>query len=388
MTTRTAWALACALPASALALAACTAAQSDDDVTVAVSSTDDACEIAQSSAPAGNVVFSVTNDGSQETEFYVYEEDGTTIVAEVENVGPGLTRELVAKLDPGTYVTACDPGMDGSDFRAEFTATEAGQAPAPTGDHAAALDQASAEYLALRARRGGHAGDKTTQFSDAFAAGDDDAAKGLYADARVHWERIEPIAESFGDLDPLLDLREADLGPDQEHGWAGTTPRRCCGHRLRATPWTMPRAPTIADQPGQRHGGVAVARQRGGLHGRGLPDRQRRQGTSRRGRGHQDHRRGGHLVRHRSVGHPGQHRRRPAGLRVVATRGRGPRPRPWSPGMDERFAAGADVLDTHGSSPTGFTQYGDLTPRRGVELSRSIEALSEPLSQLTAAAVL
>lgn len=125
MNTRYAWALACALPASAFGLAACTATPSDSDVTVTVSSTDDGCVLAQSSAPAGNVVFSVTNDGSQETEFYVYEEDGTTIVAEVEHVGPGLTRELVAELDPGTYVTACDPGMDGSDFRADFEVTEA-----------------------------------------------------------------------------------------------------------------------------------------------------------------------------------------------------------------------------------------------------------------------
>ena len=33
----------------------------------------------------------------------------------------------------------------------------------------------------------------------------------LYPPTRVHWERIEPVAESFGDLDPLLDVREADL---------------------------------------------------------------------------------------------------------------------------------------------------------------------------------
>ena len=37
---------------------------------------------------------------------------------------------------------------------------------------------------------------------------------------RVHWERIEPVAESFGDLDPLLDAREADLAEgDAWSGW-------------------------------------------------------------------------------------------------------------------------------------------------------------------------
>ncbi len=126
MITRDRWAIACTLTASALALTACTGSASGDDVTVAVSSTSDGCVMAQTSAPAGNVVFAVTNDGSQETEFYVYEDDGTTIVAEVEHVGPGLTRDLVATLEPGTYITSCDPGMDGDDIRAEFVATDAG----------------------------------------------------------------------------------------------------------------------------------------------------------------------------------------------------------------------------------------------------------------------
>jgi iron uptake system component EfeO len=35
----------------------------------------------------------------------------------------------------------------------------------------------------------------------------------------MHWERIEPVAEQFGDLDPKLDAREADLEPGQE--WTG-----------------------------------------------------------------------------------------------------------------------------------------------------------------------
>ena len=36
----------------------------------------------------------------------------------------------------------------------------------------------------------------------------------------MHWERIETVAESFGDLDPRMDIREADLEPEQEFtGW-------------------------------------------------------------------------------------------------------------------------------------------------------------------------
>ena len=52
---------------------------------------------------------------------------------------------------------------------------------------------------------------KTTTFLDAYKAGDDDAARAIYPLAREHWERIETVAESFGDLDPKMDLREADV---------------------------------------------------------------------------------------------------------------------------------------------------------------------------------
>ena len=186
MNTRTGWALACALPATALILSACTGQSSEGDVTVSVTSTNDACEVSQSSAPAGNVVFSVKNDGSQETEFYVYEEDGTTIVTEVENVGPGLSRDLVANLTAGSYVTACDPGMDGDEIRAEFTATDAGTTAGATGEHAEALEQASADYLAYVRADVDTLVQKTGVLADGFARGDDETAKVRYADSRVH----------------------------------------------------------------------------------------------------------------------------------------------------------------------------------------------------------
>lgn len=46
-----------------------------------------------------------------------------------------------------------------------------------------------------------------------------DEAKALYPLVRMHFERSEPIAESFGDLDPRIDNREADL--EQGEKWTG-----------------------------------------------------------------------------------------------------------------------------------------------------------------------
>jgi iron uptake system component EfeO len=59
----------------------------------------------------------------------------------------------------------------------------------------------------------------TEAFVAAYQTGQDDKARALYAPTRAHWEAIEPVAETFGDLDPRTDAREADLEEGQE--WTG-----------------------------------------------------------------------------------------------------------------------------------------------------------------------
>lgn len=64
---------------------------------------------------------------------------------------------------------------------------------------------------------------KTEEFVKLFKAGDIEGAKAAYAPARMYYERSEPIAESFGDLDPKIDGRLADLeeeGKGKEE-WSG-----------------------------------------------------------------------------------------------------------------------------------------------------------------------
>ncbi|WP_248803059.1 iron uptake system protein EfeO [Pseudomonas sp. MWU13-2100] len=51
---------------------------------------------------------------------------------------------------------------------------------------------------------------KTQQFTDAVKKGDLATAKKLYAPTRVHYEKIEPIAELFNDLDGAIDSRVND----------------------------------------------------------------------------------------------------------------------------------------------------------------------------------
>ena len=54
----------------------------------------------------------------------------------------------------------------------------------------------------------------TEEFTSAVMDGDVEKAKELYAPARMHYERAEPIAEVFGDLDPKIDAREGDVPED------------------------------------------------------------------------------------------------------------------------------------------------------------------------------
>ena len=191
----------------------------DDPRALAVESSDDACDLSASEAPAGTLTFDVANSGSQVTEFYLLGEDGLRIVAEVENIGPNLNRELTVNAPAGSYVTACKPGLKGEGIRSDFTVTESDEEPTVDADDQVLVDQALANYASYVEDQSAQLLEKTTEFVALYKSQDDDAARDLYAEARTNWERIEPVAESFGDLDPKVDLREADLEPGQE--WTG-----------------------------------------------------------------------------------------------------------------------------------------------------------------------
>lgn len=105
----------------ALALAACASNQATTDA-ITVDSSDTACTPSTLSVPAGQVTFAVTNTGTQVTELYIYRPDDT-ILAEVEDITPGMTRNLNAKLDAGTVELACKPGEKDPGFRQTLTVT-------------------------------------------------------------------------------------------------------------------------------------------------------------------------------------------------------------------------------------------------------------------------
>ncbi|MFI6483596.1 iron uptake system protein EfeO [Nonomuraea sp. NPDC050663] len=181
---------------------------------VEVAASDTECKVAVSEVAAGTSTFAITNGGSKVTEFYVYA-PGDRVMAEVENIVPGLTRELIAELPAGSYETACKPGMVGKGIRNPLKVT--GEHKPLNAD--AKLAEATASYKRYVKSQSDTLLVKTQEFVDAVKAGEIDKAKELFPVSRTYWERIEPVAEIFGDLDPAIDAREADLAEGEE--WTG-----------------------------------------------------------------------------------------------------------------------------------------------------------------------
>ncbi|MBX7434750.1 EfeM/EfeO family lipoprotein [Mycobacterium sp. Y57] len=232
---------------AALALAGCQAKETtstgDDGGTapaeVTVDASDESCELSAGEGTTGANTFLITNNGNKVTEFYVYGA-GERVMGEVENISPGLQRKLIVQLtQPGTYQLACKPGMIGDGIRSDFTVTGAEVQIDTEGKFKEAADNykryVNSQVDALVPA--------VESFVAAIKAGDIEAAKAQYPTTRVYYERIEPVAESFpDDLDPRIDLREADLEPGQQ--WTGF-------HRLEKDLWVtgvQPDTNAIADQ--------------------------------------------------------------------------------------------------------------------------------------------
>jgi iron uptake system component EfeO len=174
---------------------------------VKVEINDDGCP-AKLTVKAGPNTFKVTNSGSGDvSEFEIL--SGSHIIGEVENVAPGLNKEFSLTLKAGNYTTYC-PG--GSRDKGKLVVTGTG-ATKLSADGKAAVDQYR-QYLEAQTAELVTA---TKAFTDAVDSGDLEQAKTLYAPSRVAYERIEPVAEVFGDLDPKIDAREGDV-PKKEWG--------------------------------------------------------------------------------------------------------------------------------------------------------------------------
>ncbi|MDX3586862.1 EfeM/EfeO family lipoprotein [Streptomyces europaeiscabiei] len=219
---------AAATVAALTAVTGCTEKSSAGaDGAITVTATDTECEVSKKEFPAGHVELDIENKGSKVTEVYLLFPDDR-VVTERENIGPGTKQKVTAEVKAGDYRIACKPGMKGDGIRQDVRATGGGK----VAKRDPRLDAAVASYRKYVQSQADETLPLAKVFAEAVKDGDVEAAKKAYAPSRIGWERTEPVAESFGDIDPKVDLREDGLeeGQDLEKDWTGW-------HRLERSLW-------------------------------------------------------------------------------------------------------------------------------------------------------
>jgi iron uptake system component EfeO len=170
---------------------------------VTITLTPAGCEPKPASVSAGPVEFTVqNNDAAAVTETELKSADLAHIFGEKENLTPGLSGAFSVTLQPGRYKVQC-PGAAAQNW--DFTVT--GAAAWPSWRSQPDLVQAVSRYTAFVSFSTGSLLRSTRAFCFAVKAGNRSLAQQRYAQARVFYEQIEPVAEVFGDLDTQIDGR-------------------------------------------------------------------------------------------------------------------------------------------------------------------------------------
>jgi iron uptake system component EfeO len=190
---------------------------------VTVSLTDDGCAPSPATVPAGPTNFEMRNAGAGAvTEAEVMQ--GDRILGEKENLTPGLSGTFSLRLTKGTYTVYCPNART---ERSTLTVTAA-TTPASGNTAEAELTRAVRAYRSYVEAESAALLPATRTFAAAVRSGDVTEAKRLFPVARTHYETIEPVAESFGDLDPRIDARVNDVAAGAK--WTGF-------HRIEKALW-------------------------------------------------------------------------------------------------------------------------------------------------------
>ncbi|MFF7351159.1 MULTISPECIES: iron uptake system protein EfeO [Streptomyces] len=364
--------------AALTALSACTAkSDAKDGDAIRVTAADSKCDTSATSVPAGQVTLKIENKGAKATEVEILFPDDR-IVSEKENIGPGTRYTLTAEVKAGSYEIACRPGMKGHGVRQKLTVTGSGTAASQRDPR---LDQAVARYRQYAQDQADETLPRVETFVKAVKDGDLEAAKKAYGLSRLGWERTEPVAESFGDIDPKVDVREDGLDDGQK--WTGW-------HRLEKALWQDKKIGAaekgLADQLVKDlkdwQGRVGKAEITPTSMANGAKELLDEVATG-KVTGEEDRYAHTDLVDFKGNVEGAQ--KAYELLKPVAAKN----DPALTAELDKQFAALDTLLDKYRSDKTGydFVSYDKVTKDQRKELSDAVNALAEPLSKLAAAVV-
>ena len=202
---RLSWAAWAASVSAGIALGACSPAAAQD-ASQAITITDRGCEPNTLSVPSGKTMFKIKNASRRAVEWEIL--DGVMVVEERENIIPGFVQSLSATLKAGQYQMTC--GLL-SNPKGVLNVTAAATDTAASAPAAPDLSGPLADYRVYVAKEVGDLVVQTGRFVEAVKAGKLEEAQKLYAPTRLHYERVEPVAELFSDLDKSMDARADDF---------------------------------------------------------------------------------------------------------------------------------------------------------------------------------
>lgn len=176
------------------------------------------CEPNALTVPAGRTTFEIVNASDRPLEWEIL--DGVMVVEERENIAPGFSSSLTAKLNPGTFQIAC--GLL-SNPRGTLTVTpsEASEAEKAKPPLKAFIGPLS-EYRVYVGLESSALVKQTEKLAAAIHAGDLEAARTAYVAARLPYKHIEAVSGRIADLenriDPVADYFEKR---EEDPGFAG-----------------------------------------------------------------------------------------------------------------------------------------------------------------------
>ena len=338
---------------------------------VAVKITDAGCEPAKLSVPAGPTTFKVENDGAAKvTEYEIL--DGPFILGEAENIAPGLSGHFSLTLKPGLYTTYCPGGASSERGTLEVTGSGAAEA-------SAAAKHAVTQYRRYVEQQTADLVEQTTKFAAAVKAGNIADAKRLYPTARTPYERIEPVAESFGTLDPAIDAREGDVDPSD---WTGFHPLEKALWKTGSLKGTVPLADQLVHDVRLLAEKVKTVKLEAAQIANGSVELL---GEVSKSKITGEEERYSHIDLVDFEANVDGAKAAFDALRPIVAE-KNPQ---LAKTIDARFAAMTATLDTYRDTddPSGYVTYTKLTPAQTRELSQAVDALAEPLSRVGAIVV-
>ncbi|MBO1081206.1 cupredoxin domain-containing protein [Roseomonas haemaphysalidis] len=176
-----------------------------EEAAVTVTVTAHACEPDSLSVPAGRSVFRIVNRSERLLEWEIL--DGVMVLEERENIAPGLSQRLVARLAPGDYSITC--GLLGNP-RGRLRVLPAAGGAGRAAPDLRALVGPMAEYQVYLTLEGVALSDAMEDLARSVAQGGD-AAPALAA-AHAAYQHLRPVSRlAQAPLDLKLDARADEL---------------------------------------------------------------------------------------------------------------------------------------------------------------------------------